>query len=37
MPPSMAYEESRMGRHFIYMKRRFNMPVESGNLENKWK
>jgi len=32
----MVYAESRMGRHLIYFKGRFNRPVEPGNLKNKW-
>jgi len=37
MPPSMLHAESRMGlgRHLIYIKGRFNRPVEPGDLKNK--
>jgi len=36
MPPSMVYAGSRMGRPLIHFKGRFNMPVEPGDLINKW-
>jgi len=34
MPPSMVYAASRMGRHLIHFKGRFNRPVEPGDLKN---
>jgi len=36
MSPLLVYAGSRMGHQLIYLKGRFNRPVEPGDLKNDW-